>query len=308
VRARCRKNGAERATAAHSTKGGWQDARVPAYILTLKCDDQTGLVHAVSGALLKEGANIVEQAQFTDPVSNQFFLRTRFETDVDDVDALNASIGEAVAFMQPEFHVWPEHRKQRVLIMVSQQDHCLIDLLYRMDIGELPIDVPVIVSNHESCAPIAERHGIDFVYLPITPQTKAAQEAKLLALVDDYGIDLIVLARYMQILSDQVCRAMPGRIINIHHSFLPGFKGANPYLQAYDRGVKLIGATAHFVTADLDEGPIIDQDVQRVSHSRSPEQLAAIGRDTERLVLARAVRHAAEHRIFINDHRTVVFD
>jgi len=281
---------------------------VPTYILNLQCSDQSGLVHAVSGALIAEGANIVEQAQFTDPVSNQFFLRTRFETDVTDVDALNASIGQAVAFMQPTFHVWPEERKQRVLIMVSQQDHCLIDLLYRMEIGELPIEVPVIVSNHETCAGIAERHGIEFVHLPITAESKSAQEEALLRIIHDHDIDFVVLARYMQILSDQVCAALPARIINIHHSFLPGFKGANPYLQAYDRGVKLIGATAHFVTADLDEGPIIDQDVQRVSHSRSPEQLAAIGRDTERLVLARAVRHAAEHRIFINDHRTVVFD
>lgn len=281
---------------------------MPNYILTLKCDDQTGLVHAISGALLEVGANIVEQAQFTDPVSNQFFLRTRFETELHDADALNSRIGAAVAFMEPDFHVWPEDRKQRILIMVSQQDHCLIDLLYRMDIGELPIEVPVIVSNHDNCASIAERHGIDFVHLPMTSQRKPQQEGKLLEIVDEYNVDLIVLARYMQILSDQVCSALPGRIINIHHSFLPGFKGANPYLQAYDRGVKLIGATAHFVTADLDEGPIIDQDVQRVSHSRSPDQLAAIGRDTERLVLARAVRHAAEHRIFINDHRTVVFD
>ena len=281
---------------------------MPHYILTLQCPDQTGLVRAISGALVEVGANIVEQAQFTDPVSDQFFLRTRFETSIEDVSALTESIGAAVSFMDPDFQVWPEERKQRVLIMVSQQDHCLIDLLYRMDIGELPIEVPVIVSNHPTCAPIAERHGIAFVHLPVTAQTKAAQEEELLRLVADHDIDLIVLARYMQILGTAVCEALPGRIINIHHSFLPGFKGANPYLQAYDRGVKLIGATAHFVTADLDEGPIIDQDVQRVSHSRSPEQLAAIGRDTERLVLARAVRHAAEHRIFINDHRTVVFD
>lgn len=286
----------------------WQDARVPHYILTLQCADQSGLVRAISGALLEVGANIVEQAQFTDPGTNQFFLRTRFQTHVSDVAVLTDSIGAAVAFMEPDFHVWREERKQRVLIMVSQQDHCLIDLLYRMDIGELPIEVPVIVSNHETCAAIADRHGIPFVCLPVTAQTKVAQEARLLDLVREYEIDLIVLARYMQILSEQVCTSLPGRIINIHHSFLPGFKGANPYTQAYDRGVKLIGATAHFVTADLDEGPIIDQDVQRVSHSRSPEQLAAIGRDTERLVLARAVRHAAEHRIFINGHRTVVFD
>lgn len=281
---------------------------MPHFILTLQCPDQTGLVRAISGALLEVGANIVEQAQFTDPVSDQFFLRTRFETSVDDVATLNESIGAAVAFMDPDFQVWPEERKQRVLIMVSQQDHCLIDLLYRMDIGELPIEVPVIVSNHVTCAAIAERHGIPFVHLPVTQDSKAAQEDELLQLIAAYQIDLVVLARYMQILSERVCASLPGRIINIHHSFLPGFKGANPYLQAYDRGVKLIGATAHFVTADLDEGPIIDQDVQRVSHSRSPEQLAAIGRDTERLVLARAVRHAAEHRIFINGHRTVVFD
>jgi formyltetrahydrofolate deformylase len=200
-----------------------------------------------------------------------------------------------------------EQSRRRVLVMVSKYDHCLVDLLYRYDNGELPVEIPLVVSNHEDCRPLAERHGIPFVVLPVTPETKAAQEARLLALVEEHAIDVVVLARYMQVLSDDLCSRLPGRIINIHHSFLPGFKGARPYHQAHARGVKLIGATAHFVTADLDEGPIIEQGVQRVDHSATPDDLAEIGRDVERLVLARAVRLFAEDRIVLDGRRTIVF-
>ena len=191
--------------------------------------------------------------------------------------------------------------------MVSQYDHCLLDLLYRWSAGELPLDIAGVVSNHRTCEPIADRHGLPFHYLPVTPDTKAEQEDRLLALVEDEGIDLVVLARYMQILSDSACRRLSGRVINIHHSFLPGFKGARPYHQAYERGVKLIGATAHFVTSDLDEGPIIEQAVERVDHRDGVDELIRIGRDVEAQVLARAVRWVAEQRVLIDGRKTVVF-
>jgi len=277
------------------------------YVLNLSCPDRSGLIHAITGTLLGAGANIVEQAQFTDPDTQTFFVRTTFETEAPDVAHLRTSIAGGLDALGGEWRVWAADEPQRVLVMVSQADHCLVDLLYRMDIGELSVTVPLVVSNHADCREIAERHGADFVHLPITADTKNDQEQRLLALVDEYRIDVVVLARYMQVLTAQICDALPGRIINIHHSFLPGFKGANPYGQAYDRGVKLIGATAHFVTTDLDEGPIIEQDVERVNHALSPTALAAIGRDIERVVLARALRLFAEHRIFLNGHRTVVF-
>jgi formyltetrahydrofolate deformylase len=200
-----------------------------------------------------------------------------------------------------------ESDRRRALIMVSKFDHCLVDLLYRHEIGELPIEIPVIVSNHRDCEHIAKRHGIDFVYLPVTPENKTEQEAALLTLTAEHNIDVVILARYMQVLSDATCSALSGRIINIHHSFLPGFKGARPYHQAHERGVKLIGATAHFVTAQLDEGPIIEQEVERVTHAHTANDLAEIGRDVERLVLARAVRLFAEDRIMLTGKRTVVF-
>jgi formyltetrahydrofolate deformylase len=203
--------------------------------------------------------------------------------------------------------VRPEALRRRMLIMVSKFDHCLVDLLYRHEIGELPVDIPLIVSNHPDLQGLVEHHGIEFVHLPVTAATKPEAEAELLALVDKHDIDFVVLARYMQVLSDDLCAALPGRIINIHHSFLPGFKGAKPYHQAYERGVKLIGATAHYVTADLDEGPIIEQEVTRVNHAASPETLVALGRDTERLALARAVRQHAEDRVLLVGTRTVVF-
>jgi formyltetrahydrofolate deformylase len=214
---------------------------------------------------------------------------------------------DRVGAFDPVLTLRPERQRRRVLIMVSKYDHCLVDLLYRYESGELPVDIPLIVSNHEDCRPIAERHGIAFVYLPVTRETKSEQEVQLLDLVARHDIDLVVLARYMQVLSDRACAELAGRAINIHHSFLPGFKGARPYHQAHARGVKLIGATAHFVTADLDEGPIIEQGVERVNHHHSADDLAELGRDIERVVLSRAVRLFAEDRIILDGNRTVVF-
>jgi formyltetrahydrofolate deformylase len=277
------------------------------YILAITCPDTSGIIHAISGALLQADGNILEQEQFSDVQTGLFFARTRFESPVDDLDALRASVGEHLAGFEPALHLRRQSDHRRALIMVSQYDHCLLDLLYRWSAGELPLDIAGVVSNHRTCEPIADRHGLPFHYLPVTPDTKAEQEDRLLALVEDEGIDLVVLARYMQILSDSACRRLSGRAINIHHSFLPGFKGARPYHQAYERGVKLIGATAHFVTSDLDEGPIIEQQVARVTHVASPEDLAEVGRDVERLVLSRAIRLFAEDRVFLNRHRTVVF-
>ena len=280
---------------------------MPHYLLTLTCQDRPGIIHAVAGALLDVSANVLEQAQFTDQDSGLFAMRTRFEAPDDDAPAVRRLVAERTAAFSPTVDVRLEESRRRVLVMVSKYDHCLVDLLYRYDNGELPVEIPLIVSNHEDCRPLAERHGIPFVVLPVTPETKSAQEARLLALVEEHAIDVVVLARYMQVLSDDLCSRLPGRIINIHHSFLPGFKGARPYHQAHARGVKLIGATAHFVTADLDEGPIIEQGVQRVDHAATPDDLAEIGRDVERLVLARAVRLFAEDRIVLDGKRTIVF-
>jgi formyltetrahydrofolate deformylase len=280
---------------------------VPHYLLTLTCQDRPGIIHAVAGALLDVSANVLEQAQFTDQDSGLFAMRTRFEAPDDDAPAVRRLVEERTAGFSPTVDVRLEQSRRRVLVMVSKYDHCLVDLLYRYENGELPVDIPLVVSNHEDCRPLVERHGIPFVVLPVTPETKSAQEARLLALVEEHAIDVVVLARYMQVLSDDLCSRLPGRIINIHHSFLPGFKGARPYHQAHARGVKLIGATAHFVTADLDEGPIIEQGVQRVDHASTPDDLAEIGRDVERLVLARAVRLFAEDRIVLDGKRTIVF-
>jgi formyltetrahydrofolate deformylase len=280
---------------------------VTLYILTLRCQDGPGIIHAVSGTLLDLGANVLEQAQFTDQDTGLFAMRTRFEAPEQQPESIRAALLEQAGRFDPIVGVRSEQTRRRALIMVSRQDHCLVDLLYRHDLGELPVDIPLVVSNHEDCRPIAERHGIPFVHLPVTAETKHEQEGRLLELVEEHGVDVVVLARYMQVLSDDLCSRLPGRIINIHHSFLPGFKGARPYHQAHARGVKLIGATAHFVTADLDEGPIIEQGVQRVDHAATPEQLAEIGRDTERLVLARAVRLISEDRIVLDGHRTIVF-
>jgi formyltetrahydrofolate deformylase len=277
------------------------------HVLTLTCPDRPGIVHAVCAGLLDIGGNIVENHQFTDPDTATFCMRTVVATDTPDPGVVAAAVVARLADPQAAIRVRPAAHRPRVLIMVSKYDHCLVDLLYRWRNGGLAIDIPLVVSNHPDCADVADRYGIPFVHLPVTRDTKAEQEAGIKELVVEHGIDLVVLARYMQILSDDLCEFLRGRAINIHHSFLPGFKGAKPYHQAHERGVKLVGATAHFVTADLDEGPIIEQDVARVSHVHTAEQLVALGQDTERLVLSRAVRHWAEDRIFLVGEKTVVF-
>jgi formyltetrahydrofolate deformylase len=275
-------------------------------IATLQCADQPGIVHAMTSAVLACGGNIIENQQFTDEPTNTFVMRTRFET-TQGIDAARKSLNDGLGKFSPTLHIRPTQSKPRALVLVTKESHCLRDLLYLLELGELPIEIPVVVSNHEELRSLVESHGFTFVHLPITPATKATQEKELLALVEKHSIDFVVLARYMQVLSNDFCTALPGRIINIHHSFLPGFKGAKPYHQAHARGVKIIGATAHFVTANLDEGPIIEQDVAHVSHTSTPEDLIALGRDIERRVLAKAVKLFAQDRIFIVGERTVVF-
>jgi formyltetrahydrofolate deformylase len=275
-------------------------------IATLQCADQPGIVHAMTSAVLACGGNIIENQQFTDEPTNTFVMRTRFET-TQGIDAARKSLDEGLGKFSPTLHIRPTQSKPRALVLVTKESHCLRDLLYLLELGELPIEIPVVVSNHEDLRSLVESHGFTFIHLPVTAATKAAQEKELLALVEKHSIDFVVLARYMQVLSNDFCAALPGRIINIHHSFLPGFKGAKPYHQAHARGVKIIGATAHFVTAHLDEGPIIEQDVAHVSHTSTPEDLIALGRDIERRVLAKAVKLYAQDRIFIVGERTVVF-
>lgn len=275
-------------------------------IATLKCVDQPGIVHAMTTAVLACGGNIIENQQFTDEPTNTFVMRTRFETS-QGLDAAQKSLIEGLSKFSPALHIRPTNEKPRALVLVTKESHCLRDLLYLLELGELPIEIPLIVSNHEDLRTLVESHGFTFKYLPVTTSTKAEQEKALLALIKEHSIDFVVLARYMQVLSNDFCAALPGQIINIHHSFLPGFKGAKPYHQAHARGVKIIGATAHFVTSDLDEGPIIEQDTAHVSHSSTPEDLIALGRDIERRVLAKAVRLYAQDRIFIVGQRTVVF-
>lgn len=277
-------------------------------IVTIACPDRMGIVAAVSRFLVDQGCNIVDSSQFGDRSNGRFFLRIFFTSERGaDAATLAQAFRPVAEGFAMDAHFYDAAEKTRTLIMVSKFGHCLVDLLYRVRIGALPIEVPVIVSNHRDFADVAAAHGIPFRYLPVTKDNKAEQEAALLEIVRENDIDLIVLARYMQILSDAVCRELRGHIINIHHSFLPSFKGAAPYQQAHARGVKLIGATAHYVTEDLDEGPIIEQAVERVSHGLSPEEYAAVGRDIENVVLARAVKWHAEHRILLNGARTVVF-
>jgi formyltetrahydrofolate deformylase len=277
------------------------------YILTLRCADQPGIVRSLAEGIVHAKGNITESAQFSDPPTGLFCMRTSFESPEDDTEAIRSLVAGAVRRFQPVITLRREASRRRVLVMVSRFDHCVRDLLYRWDIGELPADLQMIVSNHETCRPLAERYGLPYHHIPVTAVTKPDAERRLLDLVAEHEIDMVVLARYMQVLSDEACRRLEGRAINIHHSFLPGFKGSRPYHQAYERGVKLIGATAHFVTPDLDEGPIIEQDVARVGHGHTPEQLVAIGRDVERLVLARAVRLYVEDRVLLVGARTVVF-
>jgi formyltetrahydrofolate deformylase len=278
------------------------------YYLTLSCPDKPGIVHAVTGMLAAQKLNILDLQQFSDPTSEKFFMRVHFGH-AESAASLDAPLQELAAQMQfDSYDVRPTSQKPRVLIMVSKIGHCLNDLLFRTKNNQLPIDVPLVVSNHPDYKPLAESYGIDFHHLPVTKDTKLEQEQQILELIKKHDIELVVLARYMQVLSPGLCSAMSGKIINIHHSFLPSFKGAKPYHQAYDRGVKIIGATAHFVTADLDEGPIIEQRVARVDHSLSPKALVEEGSNVESQVLAAAVKWWAEKKVFLNGHKTVVFN
>jgi formyltetrahydrofolate deformylase len=276
------------------------------FILSFSCPDRTGLVYTVTSWLFERGCNILDSDQFGDPYSQRFFMRVHFAGDVATED-LQRGFGLVADANTMSWEIWPRDVRPKVLIMVSRLDHCLVDLLYRTRIGELPIEVALIASNHRDTYPLAAAEDVDFLHLPMASDNRADQESKLRDAIAERGIHFVVLARYMQILSAGFCEALSGRIINIHHSFLPSFKGARPYHQAYERGVKLIGATAHYVTPALDEGPIIEQSVERVDHRNSPAEIAAVGRDIERMVLARAVRYQAEHRILRNDGRTVVF-
>ena len=280
----------------------------PEYVLTLSCPDTTGIVYHVTGFLYERGCNIIDSAQFGDGSTGLFFMRVHFSAPAGfDQARLAAEFAEVSQRFRMDSRISDLAVKPRVLLMVSKFGHCLNDLLFRWASGQLRIDIPAIVSNHTEFQPLAHSYRIPFFYLPVTPATKAEQETKVLELVERERVDLVVLARYMQILSPQLCEALRGRAINIHHSFLPSFKGAKPYAQAHDRGVKLIGATAHYVTPDLDEGPIIEQDVERVDHAMAPDTLAAIGHDVESVVLARAVNWHVERRVLLNGHRTVVF-
>jgi formyltetrahydrofolate deformylase len=280
---------------------------VSVYVITLQCIDRPGIVLATSSAIVSVGGNILENDQFTDPVTSQFCMRTRFETDSEDLDSLRHLLSVALAPFDPELTLRREDTRRRALVMVSQYDHCLAELLYRRDSGDLPLDIVAVVSNHPNCADLAQRHAVPYYEIPVTPETKTSAENEVRELIELFAVDFVILARYMQVLSESLCADLAGRALNIHHSFLPGFKGARPYHQAYERGVKLIGATAHFVTAELDEGPIIEQDVVRVTHGRRPEDLVTLGRDVERNVLARAARLLAEDRVALVGQRTVVF-
>ena len=275
-------------------------------IATLQCADQPGIVHAMTTSVLATDGNIIENQQFTDPVTNAFVMRTRFETS-STLEQARATLEKGLSQFKPALQLRDNAAPKRALVMVTKESHCLRDLLYLLELGELPIEIPIVVSNREDLASLVQAHGIKFKYLPISESSKSNQERELEKIMLEENIDFVVLARYMQILSPQFCNKFANRIINIHHSFLPGFKGAKPYHQAHAKGVKIIGATAHFVTSDLDEGPIIEQDVAHVTHASTPEQLISIGRDIERRVLAKAVRLFAEDKIFIVGNRTVVF-
>ena len=280
----------------------------PDYILTLSCPDRTGIVYRVTGLLYELGCNIQDAQQFGDEETQRFFLRVHFDLpEATDAELLRENFRSLAESFGMVWQIHDARRRARLLVLVSRQGHCLNDLLFRAHSRQLPVDIAGIVSNHEDFAALAASYGVPFHYLPVTAATKTVQEQRIAGLVEDEGIDLVVLARYMQILSPELCDALAGRAINIHHSFLPSFKGAKPYHQAHQRGVKIIGATAHYVTRDLDEGPIIEQDVARVDHAMTPRELVRVGSDTESQVLARAVRRHVEHRILLNGHRTVVF-
>jgi formyltetrahydrofolate deformylase len=278
-----------------------------AYILTLSCPDRPGIVHAVSGFLLERGGNIEEAAQYNDHDTGLFFMRVRFACGPLTQDDLRLQVKLFAEGFQMQWKLHAARQPMKTVIFVSKEGHCLNDLLFRVRSGLLPLDVRAIVSNHREFYQLAASYNVPFHHIPVTGATKAQAEARQYEVIETEGAELVVLARYMQILSDDLCRKLAGRAINIHHSFLPSFKGAKPYYQAHDRGVKLIGATAHYVTADLDEGPIIEQDVARVDHSYSVEDLTTTGRDTESMVLARAVKWHSEHRVLLNGHKTVIF-
>jgi formyltetrahydrofolate deformylase len=278
------------------------------YVLTLACPERPGIVRAITAFLADRGFDIVEHQQFDDHISGKLYLRTAFTPGDTDVSAegLSAEFAAVADEFDMEFTIH-DGRPQRLLVMVSKFGHCLNDLIFRWRAGSLGAEIAVVVSNHEDLRPMAEAAGLPFIHVPVTAATKPEAEARLLELVAEYNADLVVLARYMQVLSNDLCASLRGRAINIHHSFLPGFKGAKPYHQAYDRGVKLIGATAHYVTADLDEGPIIEQEVFRVDHSLDPNALVTVGRDAESQALSRAVKWHCQHRVLLNTTRTVVF-
>ncbi|MDR1855110.1 MAG: formyltetrahydrofolate deformylase [Azoarcus sp.] len=280
------------------------------YILKVTCPATTGIVAAATSFLAARRCYISEMSQFDDEESTRFFMRTvfHFTGEKPDMETFKSEFAAEVGKpFEMDWQLYSSYEPMRVVIMVSKFDHCFADLLYRHHKGELDMRIAAVVSNHLDLRPMAEREGIRFVYLPVTKETKAAQERELLKIVEETQAELVVLARYMQILSDELCKALSGRAINIHHSFLPGFKGAKPYHQAHARGVKLIGATAHYVTSDLDEGPIIEQEVQRVDHAYKPDDLVAVGRDTETVALSKAVRYHLQHRVFLNRDKTVVF-
>jgi formyltetrahydrofolate deformylase len=275
-------------------------------VLTLSCPDRPGIVRAVAGVLADHGGNITESQQFGDADSGLFFMRVQFEAVAPD-EVLRWSLAHLAQQFSMTWDLDVVGRPMRTILMGSTEAHCVNDLAFRQRSERLPVDIVALVSNHTALAEMAEFYGIDFHHVPVSKETRAEAEAHLLDLVASLDVELVVLARYMQILSEDLCRTLAGRVINIHHSFLPSFKGARPYAQAHARGVKLIGATAHYATADLDEGPIIEQDVERVDHADTVEELRAMGQDVERRVLARAVRWHAEHRILLNGHRTVIF-
>lgn len=280
------------------------------YILKISCPATSGIVAAVASFLSENNGYISEMSQFDDEFSGTFFMRAVFRFN-QGFEGNIAIIEQGFVDVAKKFDMsWALHssdQPMRVLLMVSKFDHCLADLLYRYHKGEMDMTITAIVSNHLDLRPMAEREGIRFIYLPVTKENKLQQEEELMKIIEESRTDLVVLARYMQILSDNLCKKLSGRAINIHHSFLPGFKGAKPYHQAFDRGVKLIGATAHYVTSDLDEGPIIEQEVQRVDHGYKPEDLVNIGRDTETVALSKAVKYHLQHRVFLNQDKTVIF-
>ena len=277
------------------------------WVLTFVCDDQPGIVHAVSGAVVAAGGNITESQQFSSDDTGRFFMRLQVETSTGRAE-FESALAPVIARYDMQHRLDVVGRPLRTLVLATTAAHCLNDLLFRQRAGQLSVDIPLVLSNHDNLADLAQFYGVPFESMPVTDaQTKAAFEARVVAAIEEHDIELVVLARYMQILSPELCAKLAGRIINIHHSFLPGFKGANPYKQAHQRGVKLIGATAHFVTTDLDEGPIIEQNVVRVDHTRTPEQLQSIGQDEESRTLTQAVKWFSEDRVLLDGARTIIF-